>query len=554
MAKRAFLRISPFPLTSADFPAQMTPGEFRAAFPSEGQYVEWKAGTGRRPIQEAIVAFSNADGGVVMIGVDDRGAAVGCPLDEGVEKDLWETIGQIESPGPVQVRGMRVGRAEITVVAVGPRRDGVAQTSNGRPLIRQGKQNLPLLGRELRQLMANRLPGDFEMAPSRWILDDVDRELLIQLCHALGIESNQDPVDLAAALAQRGLAVPSDSACTLTNAGALFLVTEMSVAFGKSHIEVLRFREGNPEYDRREVFDGTPSQQVQTAVDWIIGEIGFDLVVLRTVRHELARLPVDALREALANAVAHRDYQLTGSAVEVHLRPKEVTVISPGGFAGGVTSENIGEAHFSRNKAVINALRAFGLAEDAGRGIDLIRREMAAALRFEPTFEEVPTSWVRAVLPTDGPVTPEELAWTHEILRDAELLPGDRRVLVEALRGAELTNSTVRSLLHVGVSPARNTLQRLCESGYLEDEGGGGATRYRLSAAIPAPYGRPLSRDEMRAVILDWANKGPVTNSLVQSRFGVSRSQALTLLRGLARDGLLAKHGAGRGASYQLTD
>ena len=347
---------------------------------------------------------------------------------------------------------------------------------------------------------------------------------------------------------------PANPALTKGQSVDSGLVTEMSAAFGKSHIEVLRFREGSPEYDRREVFDGTPSQQVQTAVDWIIGEIGFDLVVLRTVRHELARLPVDALREALANAVAHRDYQLTGSAVEVHLRPNEVTVVSPGGFAGGVTSENIGEAHFSRNKAVINTLRAFGLAEDAGRGIDLIRREMAAALRFEPTFEEVPTGWVRAVLPTDGPITPEELAWTHEILRDAELLPGDRRVLVEALRGAELTNSIVRSLLHVGVSPARNTLQRLCESGYLEDEGDGGATRYRLSAAIPAPYGRPLSRDEMRAVILDWANKGPVTNSLVQSRFGVSRSQALTLLRGLARDGLLAKHGAGRGASYQLTD
>ena len=545
MTKRAFIR---------DFPARMTQGEFGAAFPSEGQYVEWKAGAGRRPIQEAIVGFSNADGGVVMIGVDDRGAAVGCRLDEGVEKDLWEMIGQIESPGPVQVRGMRVGRAEITVVAVGPRRDGVAQTSNGRPLIRRGKQNLPLMGDELRQLLARRLPGDFEMAPSRWMLDDADRELLVQLCHAVGIESDQDPVDLAGALAQRGLAVPGDSACTLTNAGALFLVAEAPAAFGKSHIEVLRFREGSPEYDRREVFDGTPSEQVQASADWIIGEIGFDLVVLRTVRHELARLPVDALREVLANAVAHRDYQLTGSAVEVHLRPNEVTVISPGGFVGGVTSENLGEAHFARNKAVINALRAFGLAEDAGRGIDLIRHEMAAALRFEPAFEEAPTGWVRAVLPTDGPVTPEELAWTHEILGDAELLPPDRRVLVEALRGAELTNSTVRSLLHVGVSPARNTLHRLCESGYLEAERGGGATRYRLSTAVPAPFGRPLSREEMRAAILDWAGKGPVTNSLVQSRFGVSRSQALTLLRGLARDGLLAKSGAGRGSSYQSTD
>jgi len=51
-----------------------------------------------------------------------------------------------------------------------------------------------------------------------------------------------------------------------------------------------------------------------------------------------------------------------------------------------------------------------------------------------------------------------------------------------------------------------------------------------------------------------WADEGPVTNSLVQSRFGMSRSQALTLLRGMAHDGLLAKVGAGRATSYQLTD
>ena len=553
MTKRAFIGKSPLSPTSADFPAQMTPGEFSAAFPSEGQYVEWKAGAGRRPIQEAIVAFSNADGGVVMIGVDDQGTAVGCPLDEGVEKDLWETIAQIESPGPVQIRGLRIGRAETTVVAVGTRRDGVAQTSNGRPLIRRGKQNLPLLGGELRRLMASRLPGDFERAPSRWVLGDADQELLVQFCRAVGIESDQDPADLAAALAQRGLAVSGDSAFTLTTAGALFLVAEAPAAFGKAHIEVLRFGDG-PAYDRREVFGGTPSQQVQAAVDWIIAEIGFDLVVVHTVRHELARVPVGALREALANAVAHRDYQLSGSAVEVQLRPGEVTVISPGGFAGGVTSENLGEAHFARNRAVINALRAFDLAEDAGRGIDLIRHEMAAALRFQPTFEEAPSGWVRAVLPTEGPVTPEELAWTHEILGETELLPGDRRVLVEALRGAELTNSTVRSLLHVGVSPARNTLRRLCESGYLEVENGRGTARYRLAAAIPAPYGRPLSRNEMRAQVLNWAEEGPVTNSLVQSRFGVSRSQALTLLRGMAHDGLLAKIGAGRATSYQTID
>ncbi|MCY4423645.1 MAG: hypothetical protein OXC06_11305 [Acidimicrobiaceae bacterium] len=65
MTRRAFSRIDPLRPSDATHPARMTPEEFRAAYPSEGQHVEWKAGTGRRPIQEAVVAFSNADGGVV---------------------------------------------------------------------------------------------------------------------------------------------------------------------------------------------------------------------------------------------------------------------------------------------------------------------------------------------------------------------------------------------------------------------------------------------------------------------------------------------------------
>ncbi|MCY3862779.1 MAG: putative DNA binding domain-containing protein [bacterium] len=551
MTNGAFSRISWF---GHEPPTRLTPEEFTEAFPGEGQHVEWKAGMGRRPIQEAIVAFSNAGGGILILGVDDRGCIVGCPLNEGLEKNLWEMVGQIESPGLVQISGMEVGRDRVTVVAVGQRYDGIAQTSNGRALVRRGKQNLPLLGRELRQLLNERLPGAFEASPSPWSIDDAAPELLGQLCLALGIDPSHSPAVLASALSQRGLAVAGDQTGILTFAGALYLVEAAQAAFGKCCIEVFRYGEGSREYDRREVFTGTPRQQVGDAVGWIIDEIGFDLMVVRTIRHELPRLPVDALREVLANAVAHRDYQLSGAAIEVHLMPRELVVVSPGGFAGGVTSDNIGEAHFARNPAVINVLRAFELAEDAGRGIDLVRYEMAAALRFEPRFEEAPEGWVRVVLPTVGPVTPEELAWTYEVGGEFEMHPGDRRVLAEALRGVELTNTAVRSMLDVGVSPARNTLQRLCEMGLLEHRGEGAGTRYRLASAVPAPRGRPLSREEMQAVVLGWGIDGPVTNSRVQEGFGVSRSVALGLLRNLVEQGRLVKSGTGRGAKYTLAE
>ena len=64
-----------------------------------------------------------------------------------------------------------------------------------------------------------------------------------------------------------------------------------------------------------------------------------------TTRYELTRLTTKAIREAVANAVAHRDYQLSGSAVEINLTRRELTVTSPGRFIEPVTSQNLLHAH-----------------------------------------------------------------------------------------------------------------------------------------------------------------------------------------------------------------
>ena len=80
MAKSSY---PPFHPDNASKPFLVTIEQFRTAFPSESSYVEWKAGVGGTAIQKAVVAFSNADGGVLMIGVDDRGRPMGKSLDEG---------------------------------------------------------------------------------------------------------------------------------------------------------------------------------------------------------------------------------------------------------------------------------------------------------------------------------------------------------------------------------------------------------------------------------------------------------------------------------------
>ena len=530
----------------------MTLQEFTATFPSESSYVEWKEGVSNDRIQKAVVALSNADGGVLMIGVNDRGRPTGRPLDTNLEKRLWEIVNHIESPGSIELHGLAVGGVEITAVSVERRLQGVAQTSDGTALIRMGKQNLPLTGAALVELVSKRVQDSFDSDLSRWILAEADPDLLGLLFGAFEIDPNSSEQDRADAMEERGMVVHRAGEAVLTKAGALFLVPDASSEFGKCFVEVFRFPEDGAEHDRRVAFDGTPAQQVDAATAWIDDELGFDLIVVGRKRHELKRLPVRALREVVANAVAHRDYQLSGSAVEVRVSPREVTVISPGGFVAPVTSENLRDAHAARNRRVIQALRAFGLSEDAGRGIGVVLNEMAQDLRAEPTFAEQPQGHVTVRLPIESPVSPEERAWARELEGRAELLPGDRRVLIEAARGAELANADVRSLLNIDSAEARQSLQRLRDAGLLEQEGKRRAARYRIVPGLGRPAWVGLDRAGQRSAVLDMAGRGPVTNAMVRQELGLPRQGAVLLLRGLVAEGMLEMRGSKRGSHYVL--
>ena len=530
----------------------MTLAEFAEAFPSESSYVEWKKGVSGDRIQKAVVAFSNADGGVLMIGVDDQGRPTGMSLDADLEKRLWGVVNHVESPGSIELHELTVDGVAITAVSVERRRQGVAQTSDGTALIRMGKQNLPLTGAALVELVSKRVQDSFDSGLSLWSLSEADPDLLGLLAEAFEIDPSLSEQDLADALAERGMVAHSGGEPMLTKAGALFLVSGASSEFGKCFVEVFRFPEDGAEHDRRVVFDGTPAQQVDAATAWIDNELGFDLVVVGRRRHELRRLPVRALREVIANAVAHRDYQLSGSAVEVRVSPREVAVISPGGFVAPVTSENLRNAHAARNRRVIQALRAFGLAEDAGRGIGVILNEMAQDLRAEPSFTEHPQGHLTVRLPVESPVSPEERAWARELEGRTELMPGDRRVLIEAARGAVLANSDVRTLLNIDSATARQSLQRLRDAGLLEQEGERRAARYRIVPGLGRPAWVGLDRAGQRAAILDMAGRGPVTNAMVRQELGVPRQGAAHLLRGLVDDDMLELRGSRRGSHYVL--
>ena len=530
-----------------DLPMALLPQQFAAEFPGEGDFVEFKQGLPETKLREAIVAFSNTDGGVVLLGVRDDGQVQGITSDGETIAKIHRSVAGVRNPGRYDVRSLLIGDRTILVLSVRRRREGFAQMQDGRILVRRGAMNAPVFDIELARFISQRALTRFESTPVEATLDDADGVLIARLRGAYGWSTDH----LADRLAEAGLLEIGDAAAHLTVAGALYLLPRPAEVLGKAYVEVFRYRDESGTYDRRLEIDGPVDQQVEQTTRELMAELGSDVVVLGVRRHEFPRIPEPVLREAIANAVAHRTYETTGQPVRIEIRPDRVIVRSPGGLPEPVTLANMREQNSARNVDVIRVLRRFRLAEDAGMGVDVMEDVMEAALLERPEFD-ADGAHVEVVLRLGSTVAPQERAWIAEVEQRGEIRMGDRILLLHAARGEVLTNGSVRELLGVDSVQARSSLHRLRDLGYLSQRGQRGGAFYALAKGLAPPAGLQLDDVELREVILGMAADQNVTNESVRTRTGLDRAQVLALLTALVESGELVRHGERRGTNYTL--
>lgn len=520
----------------------MSAVEFRAAFPSESGLVEFKKGVSREEVQNTAVAFSNSNGGVILIGVRDDGTIAGRALDAGTVDDISQSLQMARDVGRYSITELDVEGKPICVVSIARRREGFAQTSGGVVRTRHGTRDDPLFGLELVRFATERTPIRYETTSAGVAAADADPDLRREIGRALGWRRSTPKL-----MDDAGLTVGGE----LTVAGALFLLRDPATRLGKAYAEVLRYPDDTTvDYDRRREFVGPVHAVLQSAVAEVIDELGAELVVLGTERYELPRLPVVVVREAIANALGHRSYETSGTAVRIELRPTAVIIRSPGGLPEPVTVENIRETNAARNQTVLHMLRMLRLAEDAGRGVDVMQDTMAAEMLDPPRFFDHGYEVV-VELPIRSAVAPAERAWVMELENRGTLRGPDRIVLVHAARGEILTNKRVRAILTADADVARDVLQRLRDQGFLLQQGNRGGASYRLAGSLRPPAGLQLSDLQLEDVVLRMAEQTAISNADVRSATGLDRVAALALLDSLVRRGLVGRHGTGRGTRYR---
>lgn len=486
-----------------------------------------------------MVAFSNTEGGSIFVGVTDDRVVMGKAHDQGTDDAINQAALSARGLGRYSISEIEVDGKPVVVIDVDPRPDEVAQTSEGRVLRRQGGRNVAVFGTELWELMSSRALRRYEHADSHVGIEEVQPDIADELAQAHGWPEGHDA---QARWSERSLVHGSGN---LTIAGALVLTDpEDSLGTSKFTIDLRSYEsDTTPSYVRRESIRGPVQHQVERAAEWILRDIGTEIVITGARRHDVPRLPRRVVREAVANAVAHRDYSRDRSPIVVEIRPSFVRIMSPGRLPAPVSLATLREAQAPRNHTVIAVLRRLGLAEDSGQGIDVMQDEMRFELLAEPEFEETADSFI-VLLRIGGQISSHERGWLLEFERQGKLGQRERLLLLTVLRENRVTNARAREVLQVDSVQARASLRRLRDAGLLHQHGAKGRAYYTLGIIGPE---RGLEQ-----VVLDAAKSEDLTNERVRDLTGLDRVAARNLLRRMVDEGHLVQVGQRRGTRYVL--
>ncbi|NOT57435.1 MAG: transcriptional regulator [Deltaproteobacteria bacterium] len=298
-------------------------------------------------------------------------------------------------------------------------------------------------------------------------------------------------------------------------------------------------------------FEGAISEMVDRTESYVLGAMRKASLIEGTFRRDIPEYPQDAVREAIANAVAHRDYSpyVRGSYIQIRMFADRLEVQSPGGLFGNVTVENLEEEHSTRNARLMRMMEDWHIVENRGSGIKAMLQAMRRGNLEPPRFADRRVSFL-VTFRNHTMMGPQAIAWLNQF---ASLPLNDRQrlALVYLRQHGQITNSEYRRLNRVDTVVAGQELRGLVEVGLVEQQGVGRWTSYQLKVSLEQPEERKPQTDEEK--ILEYVRQhGSIKNSECCELLDVESSRAWYLLKKLDAGGLLKRQGEKRWTRYGL--
>lgn len=542
------------------------------AEPEDGQLEFKRTVLGRKEIGEYAVGIGNTGGGWLFFGITDRRPRRIVGADLPADGELQRIRDSVLDFAGVAIDLGSIETAEGTVLAVripGRARGQLYQTKTGKFLMRTGEglRAMPLA--EIERIRTEELETpdwSAEIVPGAW--QDVADPVELSRLRRILSELHRDELvglDDEALLRSLELLVRRKGRLSATRAAVLMVGRPESVREHAPHHEAKLQR-----FDRDELVPDLSEDTrapllavVQRVAELIEAVNSIESFQAGLFRIDVPKFPRIAYREALVNALAHRDYQRSGN-VAVRVYSDRLEIASPGGWFGGVSERNIltTESH-RRNELLAAVLQRVGLAERSALGVKRMFREMLSMGKRAPEYRSSASSVTVAL--RNGTFDRAFATLARQASDEGPGLSVFDLVILSHLRThREVTSREAATLCQRSEADARRILDELRNRGLIDRTGEGRARRYVLGAVAYDGLGlagdRPLdlgmSERTFEGLLIDELERrgeaGLTPREIREwSRYG--RSRTSRLLAGLVERGVIVSSGLrGRGARYWL--
>lgn len=434
----------------------------------EGQFREFKSALERssmpprprdsaaiaRDVGDTLVAFANADGGELLLGVEDDGRLTGLPhaedrmqviLDAPKTHVLTSTPLQGVTRAILNLDGLRLIRFHVPKSTT-----QIHQTSDGRCLQRVNTDNVPAQFEQLTYERAEKLSREYD----RGFIDgatlaDLDGEILSATVGRVSAGTSVDKF-----LQYLDLLTYEGGLCRLRRAALLLFAKDVTRWHPRCQLRLLRILgdrlQVGADYNvqRDEVVSGCILKLIEEAWSALRAHLAIERFSDQGIFRERVLYPETACQEAIINAIAHRDYANEGSGIEVFIFNDRMEIASPGGLLSGVSVDMLRNAeriHLSRNAYISRVLRELGYMREMGEGIPRIFRALEDRDMVPPDFTANPYRF-SITLHNRSIFSQKDRAWL-ESFEGIPISRDEQRVLVFVRNGKEVSPAAIQSAL-----------------------------------------------------------------------------------------------------------
>lgn len=541
----------------------------------EPEGIEVKSGAGGFPtsVRESLVAFANTDGGTIIIGLDELAGFLVVPVSDLVRyRDNLVALARDAITPPLQIETdiVEVDEGRVLVANVPPARvdqKPVYVTAKGvtnGAYLRTGDGDRRMTEGEIALVYASRVQPTYDReAVEGTSTEDLDWTSLRRSLQRVRSGSAKLRVeDETMILYRLGVLAEPRSGSPLTLAGLLAFGEYPQRPFPQLMVSVV-VHPSEHDSDTRFLDNVTVRGSIPDMVAEALAVVRRNLAA-RAVQGEFGRAdrleyPLESIREALVNALMHRDYSpLTrGTQVQVELHPDRLTVRSPGGLYGGLTTDDLGTegASSSRNALLASLLSDTYLpgsedlvAENRATGIPMMIRLARVSGLPRPAFFSTVLGFT-VTMSRSELLGPAVRAWIVEL--GVPTPTPAHEIALAMMRGGPVTNAMLREWGADRIT-AGQVLRDLVNRGVAVKEGGRRYARYvldpsylpsaRTEPLVVKTVDRPLSTTELVADSL--RSLGDASADDLGALTGFSRPTIVAHLRRLIATGVAIADGA----------